>query len=1465
MKKLLLILTFFTLIYIDLHSQVPGVIYTPSSSVLGRSVMDPNGDGYVSSSNLGFSTIDYSTGSEMRMIALPVMEGEPLGDIVTGGSGGHTDIANFTRTGQSTGITGPNSVFVLKRTVNGVAYLVFRFRLGGASTATKGYSVLMDIDGNFGTIWNGNNPGFDREVVFETGTNGRVAIYRHENNNAGQLMASFNVTDHSQRSVAFSNAGGSTDYFYDYFIPLASLNAPGIVRMAAATITSAGSGITGTVSDFNGVDDKKYGNNQLLIMQELINIFPGVSLDDLDENFNAANWLMKSLAPTVNIGIITSSTSISGTSKEPNGTLITVFKNGVQIGTTTVTNGTWTLSGVSGLLAGDLITSRATANGKSISDISNTVIVTIPEPCFTPIPMGLTRTTGQTITGTYTHDKNATIVANTVRIRLYSQTNSGSSVVYSEINPSASVFVQTNGTWSFATAIANNNDFNTTSFLATATFNNCESRYSNVSQKTNGQVGTTTVAPTILTPVILASQTISRTVRVRNNDATPAILILYSNSLELARTSTTVASGDSTTFNYTGFIEGDSISARAQSSTLDYWLSNISNRVPVTTNVSAAAPVINGVYSAGTNRTVTGTSTELPGTTIFLYSNGTLVGTTTVDAFGNWSISGLTLTSGAQLTATAKVDGKNMSPLSNTVVVLPAPPNAPVITNLLVENFSQSITGTISGNTDSVVVFIDGIRLGRVTPSGGSWNLTGFALNELYKGANVYAVNYFQRSPSVSSNIVIVSGPNNFDIKDQNGNNIGTQFAGVPFNINIITKDNSNNTFTFYSGKNSLSSQANMTQGNGPTSSFSSGLLNNHTIVLTKAGTYTLSTLSIDNPTIMGNSNVFLIRPGSVNKLNIRTPITDTALYTQVFDRQPVVEITDAYGNLIDSSSYNSVTLTASIHSNNGNLLGTSTVNFNNGVATFTNLKVDSVGDFIVKFQPSNSLNPVYDTFMSRGYTWYGGTSTDFNTAINWLDNSVPIPGARIEFHPTPVNHCIMDQNRIIGDIKNGSNKYLDLNSYTLTLQGKLLFSNNAVIKGNVGTSKMTLKASSIQSIAKPTFVENTINYLQMENPAGVTLFGTNNELKIGNDLNFVVGKFDATGNGNLLTFLDNASYSGVDTLKFVMGVCKKIGNDAFIFPIGKGTKYAPCEISAPAQTTDAFTAEYFTSPHGTQSKKNQNATYGKSLVNISKKEHWEISRQGSSAVNISLYWYDAIGSSIKNTTDLTIAHFDNNSSEWEIPSTNSAIVPTATTFNSRSGKVTFPSVNTFSPFTFGETTNLVGLPVELKSFNAECQSDYVQVNWTTASEIRNKAFELYKSENAIEWTLIHTTEGQGDKATETDYSYKDMDKQSTYYRLKDLDFDGIENWSQIIFADCKSEVGDVKVYPNPATDYIKVITEIDEKTTLRILSVDGRILKTLPLISNQTLVDIKSLISGVYIIEIINQKSTITFKIIKI
>jgi hypothetical protein len=176
-----------------------------------------------------------------------------------------------------------------------------------------------------------------------------------------------------------------------------------------------------------------------------------------------------------------------------------------------------------------------------------------------------------------------------------------------------------------------------------------------------------------------------------------------------------------------------------------------------------------------------------------------------------------------------------------------------------------------------------------------------------------------------------------------------------------------------------------------------------------------------------------------------------------------------------------------------------------------------------------------------------------------------------------------------------------------------------------------------------------------------------------------------------------------------------------------------------------------------------------------------------------------------------------------------------------------------FSPFAIGGSQT-IALPIELVAFNATCMSDFTQIRWTTASEKNNKMFELYKSDNALDWEWIHTESGQGDKASETNYQYFDNDKKPAYYRLKDIDFDGKENWSQIIFADCESNTSKTEIYPNPASDYIKVVIPFEESTTLNILSIEGKILKTLPLVSKNNVINIKDLSVGVYLMELSNK-----------
>jgi hypothetical protein len=343
-------------------------------------------------------------------------------------------------------------------------------------------------------------------------------------------------------------------------------------------------------------------------------------------------------------------------------------------------------------------------------------------------------------------------------------------------------------------------------------------------------------------------------------------------------------------------------------------------------------------------------------------------------------------------------------------------------------------------------------------------------------------------------------------------------------------------------------------------------------------------------------------------------------------------------------------------------------------------------------------------------------------------------------------------------------------------------------------------------------------------------------------------------GNNNVTLGSAISSISGTPTHYFQTNgtgtVKRSIGNNTnLVFPIGNAF-YNPLTITNNTGTLDDFSARVFDAVY-------LNGTSGNAITKPHVNATWDIYKTNANAgsgIDMQFSWDTAQERGRINNFIL-----NHHSSGWKIA---------AGTTGTVSGTVTKTITHTgytgsFSPFAFGNSAT--PLPVELISFNATCMNDFIQIKWTTASEKNNKMFELYKSDNAIDWSLIHITDGQGDKASETNYQFMDSKKQAAYYRLKDIDFDGIENWSQIIFADCESNASKTEIYPNPAQDFIKVITEIDEKTTLRILSLDGRILKTLPLISNQTLVDIKSLISGVYIVEIINQTSKITFKINKL
>lgn len=113
-------------------------------------------------------------------------------------------------------------------------------------------------------------------------------------------------------------------------------------------------------------------------------------------------------------------------------------------------------------------------------------------------------------------------------------------------------------------------------------------------------------------------------------------------------------------------------------------------------------------------------------------------------------------------------------------------------------------------------------------------------------------------------------------------------------------------------------------------------------------------------------------------------------------------------------------------------------------------------------------------------------------------------------------------------------------------------------------------------------------------------------------------------------------------------------------------------------------------------------------------------------------------------------------------------------------------------------------LPVELTDFRATI-ADAEQsalLLWRTASEHNNQGFDIERSTDARTWQSLAFVPGHGTTQEEQSYAYTDERPQAglNYYRLKQVDFDGKFEYSEVRSVIMQSGVQDeAALYPNPA------------------------------------------------------------------
>ncbi|HPI38784.1 MAG TPA: T9SS type A sorting domain-containing protein, partial [Ignavibacteriaceae bacterium] len=160
-----------------------------------------------------------------------------------------------------------------------------------------------------------------------------------------------------------------------------------------------------------------------------------------------------------------------------------------------------------------------------------------------------------------------------------------------------------------------------------------------------------------------------------------------------------------------------------------------------------------------------------------------------------------------------------------------------------------------------------------------------------------------------------------------------------------------------------------------------------------------------------------------------------------------------------------------------------------------------------------------------------------------------------------------------------------------------------------------------------------------------------------------------------------------------------------------------------------------------------------------------------------------------------------------------------------------------FMPF-----SDSIYIPVELTGFNCNAEGNNILIEWSTATETNNRGFEIERSivtSSEFEiWNKIVFVQGSGTTTEANNYSYtdKNLSAGKYRYRLKQIDYDGSFNYSNIVEVDVviPGEFILYQNYPNPfnPVTLIKYVipgnVETLHATSLRIVDILGKNVATI-------------------------------------
>lgn len=476
-------------------------------------------------------------------------------------------------------------------------------------------------------------------------------------------------------------------------------------------------------------------------------------------------------------------------------------------------------------------------------------------------------------------------------------------------------------------------------------------------------------------------------------------------------------------------------------------------------------------------------------------------------------------------------------------------------------------------------------------------------------------------------------------------------------------------------------------------------------------------------------------------------------------------------------------------------------------------------------------------TLEATDYVWRGSDvqskdSVDWMVTSNWyvydgenynVANSLPTRLTNVYIPSTST--CFKANPHIFTETTPESKNLTILSSGHLTMHtGKLSVAGNWVNNGqfSAGNGEVIFVERGYHTIGGTVSVNafHDLRINKVKDGSDLSVAYLLKQATISGELTLTHGAFDinqfsidmedrAVNGGNFNSYVRT---SGVGFLRRYAGADYNNTQAGYvIFPVGR-SRYNPCWINN-SGVSDKFSVRLFDKVTDDSREESQMT----SLPAVERTWLIEEDITGGSNVELRLYWNGTFSERLEeiNAFDFNtayIAHYNaSTKNDWENKGGNA---PNGPGYARQSG------INDFSPFTISSEGGLgwsSPLPVELLSFEAECTDDnIVQLNWATASEKDASHFDVLKSTDGENWSMIEQVPASGNSNSLLNYSYLDRSivNGNQYYRLKQFDFDGKFEYLPIALANCDNiQVSNVLTsYPNPSENkfFIEFRSSVD-------------------------------------------------------